>query len=310
MTILLSFFNPMYKTMKHSFSIIAIILMFVFATTNKTQAQITSTGMAIQGIARDGSNNAITNLSNLGLKFTIHYTKAGSDVALTPSTATLSTDAFGIFSHILDLSGIDNSLFYDYQLKLKIEQTSPASALISDEDLSFVPYAVSASNGVPTGSIMPYIGTIAPRGWVLCDGSALPSSAITLIAMIGNNAPNLNGMFLRGAGTNSNYTNNVGPSLKAIQTDAIKTHASTVTDPGHLHAITDPGHVHGIRGSYGDDANDGQFDSGQGWSYTNNSQSATTGITVNTKVTGITVNYSGASESRPINYGVNYIIKL
>lgn len=277
-----------------------------------TYAQITTTGMAIQGIARDATtNNAITN-STIGLKFTVYYGATPVN-AMSPAIASVTTDAFGVFSYTLDVTAIENKVFYDNQLMLKIEQTSPSTGVISDEKLNFVPYAVSASNGVPTGSIMPFIGTVAPRGWILCDGRALPGNATELIALLGsNNAPDLRGMFIRGAGTNSNnsYSANVGPVVKSIQTDGIKTHNLTVTDPGHNHAITDPGHRHEIRGSNGDDYNAGQFDSGEGEDYRNTSQAAYTGISINSNTTGVSVSYTGSSETRPINYGVNYIIKL
>ncbi len=295
--------------MRSKFIFSLLFLFFVVAT---TRAQITTTGLAIQGIARDELNNAVTNKTII-LKFTIHYTNSSStDVPLTPSTATLTTDAFGVFSHVLDISSIENTLFYDYQLKLKIEMTSPVAATISDEDFHFVPYAASASNGVPTGSIMPYLGTTPPRGWALCDGSALPSSAVALKAMIGNNTPDLRGMFLRGAGTNSNgsYSANVGPTLKTIQTDGIKSHSLSVTDPGHIHEITDPGHTHGVKVSDDDDWNGGASDNATSHVETNQTTSAKTNITINNNITGISVNYTGLSETRPINFGVNYIIKL
>jgi microcystin-dependent protein len=295
--------------MKTKLLMLSFVLLLISA---KTFAQITTTGIAIQGIARDELNNAVTN-KNISLKFTIHYTNTSNvDVPLTPVTANLTTDAFGVFSYLLDVSSIEHTTYFDNQLKLKIEQTSPVVALISDENFNFVPYAVSASNGVPTGSIMPYIGTTPPRGWALCDGSALPPSAVALKAMIGNNAPDLRGMFLRGAGTNSNgaYSGNAGPLLKNVQTDGIKSHALAVTDPGHIHAITDPGHTHTISTTDDDDSNGGSNDNAEGGAVYNTSGSSKTGITINNNSTGISVNYSGQSETRPINYGVNYIIKL
>jgi hypothetical protein len=288
----------------------ALMLIAVFGSF----AQITTTGVAIQGIAREAAtNNAITN-SSIGLKFTVYYGSALTN-AISPISITLTTDAFGVFSYILDVSGIENKIFYDNQLMLKIEQTSPSSGVISDEKLNFVPYAVSASNGVPTGSIMPFVGTIAPRGWALCDGSALPSSAGELkTLLVSNNAPDLRGMFIRGAGTNSNpsYNNNVGPAVKVIQTELIKSHALTVTDNGHEHGITDPGHRHlaPVKGGSGGGSNFGNGDGGDpSNSYLTNSN--TTGITkANNSVTNVNVNYVGGTETRPVNYGVNYIIKL
>lgn len=285
-------------------------------------AQITTTGVAIQGIARDATtNNAISN-TPIALKFTVYYGATPTN-AIVPVNSNVTTDAFGVFSYTLDVSLIENKIFYDNQLRLKIEQTSPSTGIISvisDENLNFVPYAVSASNGVPTGSIMPFIGDTAPRGWILCDGRALPVTATELINLLGsNNAPDLRGMFIRGAGTNSNssYSANVGPSsVKEIQTDAIKTHVI----PPHSHAITDPGHTHtfldmyfsqngGVFGNLGWRGSvDSDWDNAP-WKTDNVTDSKVTGITVNNSAAGATT-YTGASETRPINYGVNYIIKL
>ena len=280
-------------------------------------AQITAK-MAIQGIARDvATNNAITN-SSVSLRFTVYYGSSTACIGF-PITLSLTTDPFGVFSTTLDLSTIEDKIFYDNQLMLKIEQTIPSAATISDEKLNFVPYAVSASNGVPTGSIMPFIGTVAPRGWILCDGRALPGTATELIALLGsNNAPDLRGMFMRGAGTNSNnlYSANVGPGVKAIQTDAIKTHII----PPHSHAITDPGHTHNFDDIYFSEANgpsgnlgwlgSGDSDGDNGPHKTGSvTASKVTGISVNNSADGATT-YTGATETRPVNYGVNYIIKL
>lgn len=288
----------------------ALVILISFS--KATFAQITSTGMAIQGIARDGSNNAITNTA-IGIKFTVHYTNSSNtNVDLSPVTVSLTTDAFGVFSYVLDMSSIETSLFYDYQLKLKIEQTSPSTTLISDENLNFVPYAVSASNGVPTGTIMPYVGTTAPRGWALCDGSALPITPLTLTlrTLLGSsNTPDLRGMFLRGAGTNSNntYAANVGPNLKAVQTDEFKS---------HLHAVNLTTSLNGDH-NHSKSSNNQASEDGDGaiaWNNTDGEGSNSTVYTDNAGAHTHTVSGNtaaiGASETRPINYGVTYIIKL
>jgi hypothetical protein len=299
--------------MKSTILLLATIAMLI--TSNSANAQITTTGMAIQGIARDASNNAITN-ATIGLEFTVHYTKAGSDVALAPTTASLTTDAFGVFSYVLDMSSIENTLFYDYQLKLKIRQTNP-DALISDEDLRFVPYAVSASNGVPTGSIMPFAGSVAPRGWVLCNGAPLPSTAVALKEMIGNNAPDLRAMFLRGTGINgtSGYTSRVGPDLRAIQADALKSH---LHEKGTIATSSAGDHTH--TSTFNNDDYDGDGGSVSGaWGLEDDAQSgggyrpvittSSNGAHTHT-VTGSTALTGDLLETRPVNYGVNYIIKL
>lgn len=39
-----------------------------------------------------------------------------------------------------------------------------------------VTYACNGAPGVPTGAIMPFAGSVAPAGWLLCDGSALDTT--------------------------------------------------------------------------------------------------------------------------------------
>lgn len=70
----------------------------------------------------------------------------------------------------------------------------------------------------PIGTILPYGGTEAPKGWMLCQGQAVSRTDYAdLFAVIGTsfgtgdgsttfNLPDLRGEFLRGAGTNS-HTN-------------------------------------------------------------------------------------------------------
>jgi microcystin-dependent protein len=163
---------------------------------------------------------------------------------------------------------------------------------------------------------MPYVGTTAPRGWALCDGSAIPITPLTLSlrTLLGGrtNTPDLRGMFLRGAGLNSNnaYAANVGPDLQTFQADGIKSHALTVTDPRHSHGITDPGHSHNSYWSGDDDSFASAFDMGESRDALNASESSTTGISINSAATGISVNYAGLGETRPVNFGVTYIIKL
>lgn len=283
---------------------------FILLAVASSFAQITTTGIAIQGIARDAAtNNAIVS-SSIGLKFTVYYGATPTN-AISPISETVTTDAFGVFSYVLDVSAIENKIFYDNQLMLKIEQTSPTSGVISDEKLNFVPYAVSASNGVPTGSIMPFVGPTAPRGWALCDGSLLPNSAGELkILLASNYAPDLRGMFMRGAGTNSNssYNNNVGPTVKAFQNELIKSHDATIQPHGHQ--LNDGGHSHTgpVKGGSGGGSN---FGNGDGGDPSNNyrTSASVTGITISNSAT-LTATYTGGTETRPVNYGVNYIIKL
>jgi hypothetical protein len=51
--------------------------------------------------------------------------------------------------------------------------------------LNYVPYAMSASNGVPTGSIMPYMGLLRQQAG---HCMVVTPSTATVLAMVGNRA--------------------------------------------------------------------------------------------------------------------------
>jgi len=159
---------------------------------------------------------------------------------------------------------------------------------------------------------MPFIGTVAPAGWALCDGNALPTSATELIALIGTKTPDLRGMFLRGSGTNSNstYATNVGPTLNTIQTDEFKSH---LHDQGTLVNSSGGSHTHTHFSGYSDSGNPQGVGSGNHGAgeisrkYSDNTTSSA-GSHTHT-ITGSTGSI-GSTETRPVNYGVNHIIKL
>jgi len=76
-------------------------------------------------------------------------------------------------------------------------------------------------NGVPVGTLVPYIGVQPPDGWLMCDGSMVD----------GSHYPELFRM-LPCAPYNFNF-------------NTIPCHSHSIIDPGHSHYIQDPGHSHG-----------------------------------------------------------------
>jgi hypothetical protein len=281
-------------------------------------------GIAVQGIARDNENSAITDTS-LTFKFSI--TKDDNTV-LYEETKSIKTDNFGVFSHIVKngnpwnnaaFSTIDFSI---QNLKMKVSVNYNNTDIeVYNQPFQYTPYAhfavkagfaTNAGNGVPTGAIMPYIGAVAPAGWVLCEGQNISSVAgsADLRNLIGNNAPDLRGMFLRGAGTNDQdaYKDNVGPALRAHQDDGFKEHLHAAGDlktdltGAHTHKVTfkvekDAKGDDGFK-KYGVSNEDGLED--EETDKQGDHSHVVSGNTANT----------GVKETRPVNYGVNYIIKL
>jgi len=290
-------------------------LMLLNVATSYAQSSATASGIAIQGIARDNNNTARLN-ATLTLNFRIYY---GANNEILDIDKTVNTDAFGVFSVIIEPDETDRMLMANNQSFLKITE---GTTIISDEKFKQVPYAISANNGVPTGSIMPYIGTTAPEGWLLCDGVTNVPNPSALYDLIGGTTPNLRGMFLRGAGDDGRaQTETV--NLKAEQGDVFKNHLHGV---GNLVNGAAGGHNH-ITKFVNDDFNGSGVVAAQARgltadSYTPDVNNPNPGIVItdvpseseadhNHTISGETAIAGGSTtETRPINYGVNYIIKL
>ena len=190
--------------------------------------------------------------------------------------------------------------------------------------------------GVPTGTIIPYGGTSAPTGWLMCFGQAVSRTtysalfaAIATTFGVGDgsstfNLPDLRGravfgqdnmggttagrLTLAGSGEDGTVLGNTGGDEKMQQ------HLHNITDPGHGHTVNDPGHVHL------EQAGQGAGGSTPAWSFTATGTSTattvntnvnTTGITNQTNTTGISVlnTGTGASQNMPPNQVCLYIIK-
>jgi len=157
----------------------------------------------------------------------------------------------------------------------------------------------------PPGSIVAYMGTSAPSGWLLCDGSLVSRTQYAaLFSVIGTasgsgdgattfNLPDLRGMFLRGVNGSQGNTNiwdpdaglrtnefaggNSGNAVGSMQTDQFR---------GHTHSFTSTGY--------------------QGC--TPSSNPSDIAYPSNYSPNGVT-GPAGGNETRPKNVYVNYIVK-
>jgi microcystin-dependent protein len=180
------------------------------------------------------------------------------------------------------------------------------------------PTGPTASSDLPAGSIMAFAGSSAPNGWLICDGSAVNRTTYaSLFAAIGSawgngdgsttfNLPDFRGRFLRGvdggagrdpeAGNRiaSNPGGNTGNNVGTVQGDEVKPHNHTITDPGHNHTSVNSDIVRNT-GGYGTGLGTGGLGPNT--------------ITMNSNTTGISINNSNGTETRPKNAAVNFIIK-
>jgi microcystin-dependent protein len=292
--------------MRNKIAIISIIIFTFFNLALKAQTSVTASGISLQGIARDENNSALANLTQLELVFSLYWLNSSSvEQTILNKTANVTTDNFGVFSYVFVIDQLQYNLISTKEAYLKVVQ---GSTVFSNEKLQSVPYAIHAQNGVPTGAVMPFIGTLAPNGWLLCDGSSFTDNAYTanLKALLGSTTtPNLNGLFLRGTGTAA--TGETGPALKAIQQDGVIAHAhniSLATDNqgNHSHSYIRNSTVKNNVNS-GGSGGDGIWQN-ENWGGTQAAGSHTH------NVNGNTANNGAETETRPINYGVYYIIKI
>lgn len=181
---------------------------------------------------------------------------------------------------------------------------------------------------VPAGCVMATLCSTDPRGWFICDGRALEVQYYPdLFAVIGYhyggsgayfNLPDFQGAFLRGSGSNTVKdaqnvdTTYTGPTLFNMQTHATQDHYHSINDPSHTHPIRDDGGPNqgypGITSAYDNVAvvNGAALAAYTGITVKemDNKVISTNPSTVYNKV--LTSN----TETRPFNYGVNWIIKM
>jgi microcystin-dependent protein len=200
----------------------------------------------------------------------------------------------------------------------------------------------SVPGGTPTGTVTAFAGTVAPSGWVLCNGglygrtSGDPSPQPNLFDVIGTTygvgdslttfaVPDLRGMFVRG------FDNGRGiDPLRAFgsqQADAFKSHNHSgntgLFNATHTHAfsgttgVDSPDHTHTVQpsnsgtGGLGVDGNTGGIYTGVRTGGASTRHTHTYSGTTSSGGTNHshTIASDGQTETRPVNVAMNYIIK-
>jgi hypothetical protein len=304
------------------------LLFFLISTTFFAQ------GIAVQGIARDDSRSAIKDEL---LTFNFSITSADGTETYYKERQNITTDHFGVFSHIVS-SGSRvgepkfNEIDFEIEnLRLKVVIDSYANQPnieVYNQTFQYTPYAFyakKAGNGVPTGTILPFMGLEAdvPEGWLLCDGETpltIPSPLHTLLNKLVSyeetTTPDLKGRFLKGIG--QDFVNEVEPiNLGRFQVQSTRTKEHEHKNDlgvGWNHALNGStrqvpassqwiDYVEGAGGGGGDGVGYARRISGE--TLTSQDTNHKHGMTGGVK--GIID--ADNSEVRPSSYGVNYIIK-
>jgi microcystin-dependent protein len=178
------------------------------------------------------------------------------------------------------------------------------TAKIADGNVTLAKLVTAVQQALlPAGAVQAFAMNSAPSGWLAADGTAVSRSTYAaLFSAIGTTygagdgsttfaLPDLRGYFVRGSGTNSDST--AAGTFGTRQADELKAHTHGVTDPGHTHG-TDPyatnqagsqiGYTSPLTSRFGDDTG--------------------------SSTTGISIQSTGGTETRPKNIAMLYCIKF
>lgn len=177
-------------------------------------------------------------------------------------------------------------------------------------------FTSQAKTGPPIGAIMPFYGSAAAAaalelgGWYLCDGRAIssipdsvvyPSEKTDLIAVVGNNLPDLRGLFLRGIDPAGTYDPTANRAVGNVQPSEIQGHSHNYDRANNN---TGSSSVTINRGAETVESGSGAVVGDDGFLTDGNHSHTISHTTTQTTPTG------NATETRPVNAAVNYLIKV
>lgn len=192
-----------------------------------------------------------------------------------------------------------------------------------------------------TGVVLPFAGSAAPSGFLLCAGQAVSRTTYAaLFAVISTvygagdgsttfNLPDLRGRAVAGVdnmgGTAANRLTTAaggvnaaalgaagGASTHTLTVAQMPSHNHGVTDPSHTHAVNDPGHSHsydrvGTANGQGSDVGTANVHASA------NTSHVATGIWLSASYSGVTIQNNGSGAAHPNvqpTIVLNYIIKI
>jgi microcystin-dependent protein len=297
---------------------ILLIFFVAFATCLSAQS---SNRISIQGTLRDGAGVAVPNgVQTITFKL-FNTTSGGTAVWEEQADVTVTG---GIYTHLLgSVNPLTPSLFSQ---TVYVGIIINGKELLPRTELTYSPYTLftqSAGNGVPTGSVISFLGNTIPSGWLLCNGQALSSAEYPLLfSLLGTvfgdgstginggggkdfNLPDYRGEFLRGL----DEGRGVDPDRALAQAQVAGTKAPSTAFTGTTNSAG--AHSHGIDGSFGSNSMNHTTTTNVAFGSTSYGSGNTSGIinSAGAHTHTVTINGGGDAETRPRNMAVRYIIK-
>jgi microcystin-dependent protein len=231
--------------------------------TTTTKNFLSQTGTGTNGAAPAWSTVSKSDVGLGSVENTALSTWAGSSNITT--LGTISTGTWSGTSVALNKGGTNAALtaaaggvVYSTASAMAITAAGTAGQLLSSNGSSAPSW--TNSPGVPTGSLMPYAGSAAPTGYLLCDGSSVSSSTyLALHAVISNTyggsaytggaglnftLPDLRGRLPMGAGTGLGL-NASGTGAPSGTAQTARTRGQWLGEETHLLSTSEmPSHNH------------------------------------------------------------------
>jgi microcystin-dependent protein len=241
---------------------------------------------------------------------------------------------------VADSAGRWPSMFLaadEYRIVLK---DADDVTIFTDDNVTGLEAAAGSSAGtIPVGALMPYAGSSAPTGWLLCYGQTVSRTTYAdLFAVLGTTygagdgstfgIPDLRGRAVFGkdnmGGSTAGRVTNAGSAITGTTlgaaggNEALQQHSHSVTDPGHTHTGTtasDGAHTHDatFRGTSAANQSGGLGNNiGEETEATTSAGTHTHTFTTASAVTSISIanhgNGNTSSENMPPAIILNYII--
>lgn len=220
-----------------------------------------------------------------GVKYTFKDTGSGGywylkDLGTATAATTTDVNAGTDTTKYVTSESIKDSVYdkdYSNSYTLNDSNTVATSKAVRDA-VNFVK--------VPTGTVVAFAGSTIPSGWLECNGSTISTSYPELRALVGTNTPDLRDRFIRGKSSSR--------SIRSTQSDAMQrvTGSITAVSESYLASGGATGAFYKSGSTYSGNTPANADGSNAGNVFFDNSRQART-----------------ASETRPMNMALYYIIK-